>query len=135
MANPNNVVSLYGTVGHNIKFVQSQGTEFAVRFMLEVKRSFRNKNGVYDTDEIPVKYEFDEARSPFAHSINPGDGIQLSGCIRREAYKGTTLIYVSTKSISFDEATLKKKYAKEKAKEDGDEKVSAEFPIDLPLPI
>lgn len=131
MANPNNVVSLYGTVGTNIKFIQNQGTEFAVRFPLSVKRAYRNKNGVYDTDELPVKYEFDDGRRSFAHSIEPGDIIQVSGCMRSEAYNGTKLLYVSAESISFDEETRRKKYAKEH----GDEVVSAEFSIDLPLPI
>lgn len=130
--NPNNIVSLYGTVESRPEFLKDQkGTEFAVKFELATKRSYRNKDGAYAKDPIPVKYKFDEARQPFAHTIEQGDLLQVSGCIRIEPYKGEKLMYVLTDSLSFDEETRRRKYAKE----NGNKVVSAEFDIDLPLPL
>lgn len=130
--NPGNVVNLYGTVESHPEFLRDpKGTEFAVRLNLAVKRSFRNKDGKYENDVIPVKYRFDEGRASFAHSIEPGDIMQVSGSLRIEPYKGNSLVYVITDSVSFDEETRRRKYAKK----NGDKVVeSAEFDIDLPLP-
>lgn len=130
--NPSNIVSLYGAVESRPEFLKDQkGTEFAVKFELATKRSYRNKDGAYVKDPIPVKYKFDEARHSFAHTIEQGDMLLVSGCIRIEPYKGEKLMYVLTDSVSFDEETRRRKYAKEH----GDSVVSAEFDIDLPLPL
>lgn len=130
--NPSNTVNLYGKVNSRPEFLKDpKGTEFALRVDLAVKRSYRNKDGKYECDVIPVKYKFDEGRAAFAHSIEAGDIMQVSGSLRIETYKGVNLTYVITDSVSFDEETRRRKYAKQKS----DQVVpSAEFDIDLPLP-
>lgn len=129
--NPWNNASLYGRVNDTPLFLKDgKGNEFAARMPLAVKRNFRNKNGEYMEDIITVKYLFDEGRSGFAHSIEPGDILQLSGTIRTESYNGKQSLIILTDSISFDEMTRRRKYSKK----EGDRKVSAEFGLDLPLP-
>ncbi len=130
--NPNNVTSLYGTIGttSNIQFLKHQEKEFAVRFPLVVPRVYKNPKGVYDTDTITVKFEFDAAKSSFAHSLEPGDRLQVIGSIRCDPYKGSYLFYVMADSMSFDEETRRKKYAKEQ----GEEIVSEDIYIDVELP-
>lgn len=129
--NPSNMVSLYGRVIEAPAFLSDgKGKEFAARMYVSVKRNYRNRNGEYQEDVIPVKFKFDEGRNAFAHSIEAGDVIQVSGTIREETYKGKQLFYVMTDMISFDEMTRIRKYRNNEA----DKKVSADFDLDLPLP-
>lgn len=128
--NPSNIVSLYGRVKEAPEFLSSCGKEFAANMCLCVKRNYRNKDGEYQEDNIPVKFKFDDGRKAFAHSIEAGDVIQVSGTIREETYKGKKLFYVLSDMISFDEMTRRRKYGKK----EGDTKVSADFDLDLPLP-
>ena len=124
------MVSLYGRVKETPAFLSSSGKEFAAKMYLCVKRNYRNKDGEYQEDVIPVKFKFDEGREAFAHSIEAGDIIQVSGPIREETYKAKRLLYVMTDMISFDEMTRRRKYGNK----EGDTKVSADFDLDLPLP-
>lgn len=132
MINPSNIVSLYGRVlGCPVVLKDTQGTEFALRFELSVKRGYRNRDGMYPEDAIPVKYVYDSTRANFAHSVEPGDLLQVSGMIQTEMYKGKKLIYIISDAMSYDEETRRRKYSPSSANETAD---SAEYHVDLPLP-
>lgn len=131
MINPSNIVSLYGRVlGGPVIIKDSQGTEFAIRFELSVKRGYRNRDGMYPEDAIPVKYVYDSSRANFAHSIEPGDFLQVSGMIRTEVYKGKKLFYIVSDAMSYDEETRIRKYSRSS----GETTDNAEYHVDLPLP-
>lgn len=129
--NPGNVVTLYGRVSGTPEILKDKrGTEFAARMVLAVKRNYRNREGEYEEDMIPVKFCFDEGRKSFAHTIEAGDLVQISGALKTESYQGKRMFYVQSDMLSFDEMTRRRKYGKK----EGDQLVSGTFPIDLPLP-
>ena len=120
MPNALNTVVLSGEVDDKPKFLQKDGIEFAIRFHLRVERSYRGRSGEYGTDSIPVKYEFDEARRDLVHSIDVGDEIHLSGCIRIDTYKGSPLIQVLAESLSLSKTTRENK----KQQKEGEKRVN-----------
>lgn len=128
--NPRSMVSLYGRVAEAPHFLKDgQGNEFALRMPVAVKRNYRSKDGEYHEDVIPVKYKYEEELKQFVHGIETGDLVSISGTLRSESYKGKKLFYVLADALSFDEQTREKKY------KGCDQTVSAEFEIDLPLPL
>lgn len=131
MLNPNNCVSLYGKIQGNVRFLsQEDGSEFAARFELEVKRNYRSCDGIYKCDVIPVKFVFPESQREFAHGLVPGDTLSLVGSICHETYKKKKLFYVRTESIALDEKTQDTR----RRTMEGEERVSADFEVNLPLP-
>lgn len=86
MTNASNNVMLVGTVMTNIQFLTTkQGVEFAARFMLSVKKGYKNKEGYYATDLLPIRIK-GEKRMGFARMIHKGDKVCLSGSLSAEKY-------------------------------------------------
>lgn len=86
MTNASNNVVLMGTVMTDVQFLTTkQGVEFAARFMLSVKKGYKNKDGFYATDLIPVRIK-GEKRMGFARMIHKGDKVCLSGSVSAEKY-------------------------------------------------
>lgn len=86
MTNASNNVFLMGTVMTNVQFLTTkQGIEFAARFMLSVKKGYKNKDGFYATDLIPIRIK-GEKRMGFAKMIHKGDKVCLSGSVSAEKY-------------------------------------------------
>lgn len=87
MSNPNNNVTLIGHIISEPQFLQTrQKVEFATRFLLSVKRGYKNSEGKETRDVIPVRIR-GEKRMNFAHKLKKGDYICLSGAISSESYQ------------------------------------------------
>ena len=87
MSNPNNNVNLIGHIISEPQFLRThQNVEFATRFLLSVKKGYKNAEGKDSRDVIPVRIR-GEKRMSFAHMLKKGDHICLNGMISSESYK------------------------------------------------
>lgn len=92
--NPGNVVTLTGKITSTPTFVcGSKGKEFSMYATISVKKNFKNSEGVYGYDHIPFRI-IGEKRMKFAHMLNKGDMISLTGCISS---------YRSSKELKYDD--------------------------------
>lgn len=124
--NPCNSTTLYGTINSAIQSLsRSDGTEYAIAFKIAVKRNYQDDEGLYPVDLIPMRYEIRNNEREFAASLAEGDGIIVSGSICQDNER----ILVQADSITLDEETRRAKYHLK-----GNEVVSADFILNLPLP-
>lgn len=106
MANPKNIVSLTGSITGRIGMLsRSDGETFGCLFNLSVKRNYRNHEGVYEDDILPIKYIFpSDSVMSFIKTLSEGDVIQLSGTVRVGTYgKGKGQMHILAESISIDD--------------------------------
>ena len=106
MANPKNIVSLTGSITGRIGMLsKSDGETFGCLFNLSVKRNYRNHEGVYEDDILPIKYIFpSDSVMSFIKTLSEGDMIQLSGTVRVGTYgKGKGQMHILAESISIDD--------------------------------
>lgn len=111
MANPKNIVSLTGSITGRIRMLsRSDGETFGCLFNLSVKRNYRNHEGVYEDDILPIKYIFSsDSVMSFIKTLSEGDVIQLSGTVRTGTYgKEKGQIHILAESISLDDQCAKK---------------------------
>lgn len=111
MANPKNIVSLTGSITGKIRMLsRSDGETFGCLFTLSVKRNYRNHEGVYEDDVLPIKYIFpNDSVMSFIKTLSEGDVIQLSGTVRIGTYgKEKGQIHILAESISLDDQCAKK---------------------------
>lgn len=138
MTNPSNSVVLMGAVMTEPQFVQSKaGVEFAAKFMLSVKKGYKNKNGFYTTDLIPVRIK-GEKRMGFARMIHKDDKVCLSGTVSAErfALKSGESVFSVLIDADYIEWTSKKveaqkaKPASESMYNSANNKIMIELPFD-----
>ena len=106
MANPKNIVSLTGSITGRIGMLsKSDGETFGCLFNLSVKRNYRNHEGVYEDDILPIKYIFpSDSVMSFIKTLSEGDMIQLSGTVRIGTYgKEKGQMHILAESISIDD--------------------------------
>lgn len=111
MANPKNIVSLTGSITGRIRMLsKSDGETFGCLFNLSVKRNYRNHEGVYEDDILPIKYIFSsDSVMSFIKTLSEGDMIQLSGTVRVGTYgNGKSQMHILAESISLDDQCAKK---------------------------
>lgn len=112
MANPKNIVSLTGSITGRIRMLsRSDGETFGCLFNLSVKRNYRNHEGVYEDDILPIKYIFpSDSVMSFIKTLSEGDVIQLSGTVRIGTYgKEKGQIHILAESISLDDQDVKRR--------------------------
>lgn len=123
MPNPNNNISLRGEMCGTPRISELHSEEIAARFELRVKRNYRGKDGEYRDDVLPIRYVCGENRRDFLRSLAPGDKVSLCGCLCRERHDGAWRCFVSADSITVEERVT-----------DPEERVTADFNVDLELP-
>ena len=76
-----------------------------------VKRNYRNHEGVYEDDILPIKYIFpSDSVMSFIKTLSEDDVIQLSGTVRIGTYgKEKGQIYILAESISLDDQDVKRR--------------------------
>lgn len=139
MTSAGNNVVLMGTVMTDVQFLTTkQGVEFAARFMLSVKKGYKNKDGFYATDLIPVRIK-GEKRMGFARMIHKGDRLCLSGSVSAEKYNTKDGQCIFSVIIDADHAewtgagTKKQNSKSERKKEVHEKNVDNSIKIELPF--
>ena len=63
MANPRSVTIMTGWLASDVRFVSDKyGKEFQARFVLKVQRSYKNKEGHYESDFFQARLNGSEGR-------------------------------------------------------------------------
>ncbi len=117
--NPSNDTKLIGRLCDEPYFnKRKDGTEFGCSFTLAVKRNYKNKEGKYEADFVPVRFD-GEKRMKFAHMLTKGDAVVVAGAITTKHYtkNGEEIytIFVQAENISFCIGNAKKKASETKA--------------------
>ena len=103
MSNPNNNVNLIGHIISEPQFLHTrQNVEFATRFLLSVKKGYKNSEGKELRDVVPVRIR-GEKRMSFAHMLKKGDHICLNGVITSESYlskEGTKMFSLCVEALN-----------------------------------
>ena len=97
--NPCNVLSIMGDVFSDIRPLTQKNTGeiFGVFFQVRVPRAFRNADGTYDYDVLPIQYHtLTDAMQKFALNLKCGDSISLVGTVQVK----TGQFMVCTDSVS-----------------------------------
>jgi len=141
MTNMKNSVRLLGRISKEISTSQN-GDNLVARTNIAVQRNFKNKDGNYDADFIPIVVFGNQAKFLDEH-FSKGDIIFVEGNIRTGSYTNkdgqkvyTTDVFVD--QIDFVPSSVKKdgeQKAEKKAKVDPDEdfmSISEEEASDLP---
>lgn len=88
MANPRSVTIMTGWLASDVRFVSDKyGKEFQARFVLKVQRSYKNKEGHYESDFFQARLNGSEGRINLARKLKPGDAINVTGDFRNEKYE------------------------------------------------
>lgn len=103
--NPANITCQTGKLTSEPFFLKNkEGTEFAFISTLAVKRNYKNREGKYDLDYIPIRYEGIN-KMKFAHMLKKDDYLTVSGTIKSDRYKkdGVDIytIYLLVESIQY----------------------------------
>ena len=107
--NPCNNGSYHGWLLKEPTYIKNkEGVAFQARFVLKVKRDYRNREGKYEYDYIPMRIS-GESRLKLAANMNPGDSLAVCGSIKTERYETNGQpcfeVYVNVDSVSFSPRT------------------------------
>lgn len=83
--NPCNVLSIMGDVFSDIRPLTQKNTGeiYGVFFQVRVPRAFRNADGTYDYDMLPIQYRtLTDAMQKFALNLKCGDSISIVGTVQ-----------------------------------------------------
>lgn len=124
MSNPDNVTTLSGRITAAPVFLKTKaGEEFQARFTLAIKRAFKNKEGVYETDFIPMRLNGIK-RMKLAHKLEKGASIKVMGEMRSSSFTnkdGNRIfsIFLDIESLRWNPTNFKKQENEEnKAKQE-----------------
>lgn len=126
MSNPDNVTTLSGRITAAPVFLKTKaGEEFQARFTLAIKRAFKNKDGVYETDFIPMRLNGIK-RMKLAHKLEKGASIKVMGEMRSSSFTNKDgnrvfSIFLDIESLRWNPTNFKK----QENKENGSKKESA----------
>lgn len=135
MSNPDNVCALSGRLTAEPVFMQTKsGEEFQARFTLAIKRAYKNKDGVYDADFIPMRMNGTK-RMHLAHKLKKGASIKVMGEMRTDSYvnkegKKVFGIYLDVASLSWNPSSYRKDDASESEHKDMSKSQSESFKKD-----
>lgn len=105
--NARNAGTYIGRLVSNPKFLsrKEDGKEFQARFTLAVQRAYKNRDGSYDYDYLPIRLSGDEKRLKIAHKIKLKDVLIVSGDTRTDKYtrNGQTVfeVFINAESVSW----------------------------------
>lgn len=104
--NPSNNGTYTGVVCKPPIFIRNkQGVDFQARFVLQVRRAYKNKEGKYTYDFLPMRLSGSENRLKIARRLKPKDVVVVSGSTTTQAYQvsGETHyeMFIDVDSISF----------------------------------
>ncbi len=105
MANPLNNGCLTGYLTADPIFLKNHdNVEFAMVSTLKVQRNYKNKDGIRESDFIPIRYEGTK-RMVFAHMLHEQDLISVTGSYTSKSYEkdgGTVYtLYFLVENIQF----------------------------------
>lgn len=85
--NPCNNGIYSGWLANNPMYIKTgTGTVFQARFSLKVKREYKNKEGKYDYDYIPMRL-YGENRIKVLEHLKKGDALSICGSVRTGTYE------------------------------------------------
>ena len=85
--NPCNNGSYHGWLLKEPTYIKNKdGVVFQARFVLKVKRDYRNREGKYEYDYIPMRLS-GESRMRLAERMNPGDSLAICGSVKTDRYE------------------------------------------------
>lgn len=97
-----NEITLIGRVTHDFIFEEKNGKKIA-KNTLAISRSFKNKDGVYETDFIPFTL-FNQMAVSSSEYVKKGDLIGIKGSLN--CYKNN--LQINVEKISFLSSNIKK---------------------------
>lgn len=107
--NPCNNGSYHGWLLKEPTYIRNKDNViFQARFVLKVKRDYRNREGKYEYDYIPMRIS-GESRIKLAERMNPGDSLAICGSVKTDRYEADGQpcfeVYVNVDSVSFSPRT------------------------------
>lgn len=100
-----NQLVLVGRLTEDLKFGHVAGKEVA-KFSLSIPRSYKNSDGEYETDTIPVLVR-DTLSKNAAKYCKKGDVIGIKGVIESRTVNGKVNLYIFADKITFLSAGAK----------------------------